>query len=78
MIVFPLIRSVGLKAATASSRAATLPMLEEQAVADHAAHGDDDVALRCDSGGNGDDDAGVAPARGCGGGAVERDGARTL
>src|SRR5262245_950360 len=26
MIVFPLIRSVGLKAATASSRAATLPM----------------------------------------------------
>jgi len=27
MIVFPLIRSVGLKAATASSRAATLPSL---------------------------------------------------
>jgi hypothetical protein len=26
MIVFPLIRSVGLKAATASLRAATLPM----------------------------------------------------
>ena len=29
MIVFPLIRSVRLKAATASSRAATLPMLSE-------------------------------------------------